>query len=326
MMDQNSMRKRFLFGDGRRANRGPLDTPNQGETFETESMDPQLAVHPRGPLQGYPTLIQQYLLQQQTAMAASSMDLRFADRTVGGTFGFVPGQSNVMPQNTSFLQPNNFLDSNNMRLLELMQQKHLQQDSFPTRNSGPYIGNMSGEGDPYAENGILGPWSASSAGLLGNMAATIATEGKSKNTRKKPKDRPKRPLSAYNFFFKEERQRILEDLPEGEEKEQPSSSCDKNEQDGGTRKRKKRPHGKIGFESLAKMIGQRWQELEPEGVEYYKKKADADTQRYKEEMKVYSTKCKTEESVLTESDEIIQIEEASPSIEDLEQSSKYRRI
>ena len=142
-----------------------------------------------------------------------------------------------------------------------------------------WIGNMTGEGDPYAENGILGPWSATSAGLLGNLAVTNQEKGK--KTRKKPKDKPKRPLSAYNIFFKEERHRILEVIPE--------SDTPKGDADGSGRKRKKRPHGKIGFESLAKVIGQRWQELTTEKVNYYKLKADEDMQRYKKEMEQYIT-------------------------------------
>jgi hypothetical protein len=60
--------------------------------------------------------------------------------------------------------------------------------------------------DPYAENGILGPWSATSAGLLGRMALPPVQEvGKGKRFRKKPKDRPKRPLSAYNIVSANDR-------------------------------------------------------------------------------------------------------------------------
>jgi hypothetical protein len=141
-----------------------------------------------------------------------------------------------------------------------------------------WIGDMSGQGDPYAENGILGPWSATSAGLLGNMA--IANQKKGKKVSRKPKDKPKRPLSAYNIFFKEERCNILDVIPE-------SDSKDPKE---GARKRKKLPHGKIGFESLAKTIGQRWKDLEPERLEYYKKKAETEMARYKKEMEEYTAK------------------------------------
>ena len=165
----------------------------------------------------------------------------------------------------------NSLDANRLLL------QRLQGANKPASQSNTWIGDMSGEGDPYAENGILGPWSATSAGLLGNMVAT--SQDKEKKIKKKPKDKPKRPLSAYNIFFKEERNRILEALPEGDPKPE----------NAGGRKRKKKPHGKIGFESLAKVIGQRWQELTADQVDYYKKKAEADMLRYKSEMEKYVT-------------------------------------
>ena len=151
--------------------------------------------------------------------------------------------------------------------------------------------------DIYAENGILGPWSATSAGLLGKMVATGITEANSqqkpRRVRKKPKDKPKRPLSAYNIFFKEERQRILETITQAS----PSSSSDKDNIDktedsssNNNRKRKKSPHGKIGFENLARTIGQRWQQLSEDQVEYYKTQAATDMSRYKAEMEIYLSK------------------------------------
>jgi hypothetical protein len=131
--------------------------------------------------------------------------------------------------------------------------------------------------DPYAQNGVVGPWSAFSASLLGDMALT-SENGNAKNGLKNAAaNKPKRPLSAYNVFFKEERNRILDTIPDSEAK-QPSKS---------TRKRKKRPHGKIGFESLAKAIGKRWQSLTPDELSVYKGKAQEDMQRYKAEMDVY---------------------------------------
>lgn len=97
--------------------------------------------------------------------------------------------------------------------------------------------------------------------------------------------------AAYNIFFKEERQRILKGIPDEEDKKKPAKSTTDDaadDKDGG--KRKKSPHGKIGFESLAKMIGQRWQDLPPKEVNYYKEKAKTDMDRYKTEMEAYLSK------------------------------------
>lgn len=52
-------------------------------------------------------------------------------------------------------------------------------------------------------------------------------------------------------------------------------------------------NGKIGFQSLAKIIGSNWQQLNPEKVEYFKKKAAMDLERYNIEMEAYNKKKKT---------------------------------
>ena len=94
-------------------------------------------------------------------------------------------------------------------------------------------------------------------------------------------------------YSKEERQRILEDIPDtkadGEVKteDDKATTTSNDEADTAIKSTKKRPHGKIGFESLAKKIGERWKNLEQDKIEYYKEKAAEDTQRYKREMEVY---------------------------------------
>ena len=145
-------------------------------------------------------------------------------------------------------------------------------------------------GDSYAKNGILGPWSATSQALLGSMAYDAAAKShrpppkKARSHLKKHKDKPKRPLSAYNIFFKEERQRILDNLPES------STIPDAASEEKPKRKRAHKPHGKIGFENLAKLIGERWHSLNPESADYYRKLAEEDSLRYRSEMEVYLKK------------------------------------
>lgn len=112
---------------------------------------------------------------------------------------------------------------------------------------------------------------------------------------KKPKNKPKRPLSAYNIFFRDERANILAGIPD---KDEDDDDVDDDENDDGLdakkkssgKKRKRPPHGKIGFESLAKIVGQRWKELKPEELAKYKKLADVDMVRYRAEMESYVAK------------------------------------
>jgi len=173
--------------------------------------------------------------------------------------------------------------------------------AYEATNPQPHVASSSSLGDTskegvadfYAENGMLGPWSATSQALLGSMAYDAASKSnaapkKARTSNKKCKDKPKRPLSAYNIFFKEERQRILATLPEAPPP--PSPSPDDEQPTKKKRKRAHTPHHKIGFENLAKMVGERWHDLDAESADYYRRKAEEDTVRYRSEMEVYLAK------------------------------------
>lgn len=82
-----------------------------------------------------------------------------------------------------------------------------------------------------------------------------------RSSKKKPKGFPKRPLSAYNLFFKSERPNILFEA--------------------------KTEKLKITFEELGKRIGQRWHLLNEDKRKEFSILADADVTRYRTEMNVF---------------------------------------
>lgn len=93
-------------------------------------------------------------------------------------------------------------------------------------------------------------------------------EKRGKKKWKKPEGKPKRPLSAYNLFFRNQRAAMLgDDIPS------PMMELLKKRVHCKT-------HGKIGFAEMAREIGRRWKALDPENKKDFEDKAKEERQRY----------------------------------------------
>mmetsp|Transcript_18283 Transcript_18283/g.39877 ORF Transcript_18283/g.39877 Transcript_18283/m.39877 type:complete len:383 (-) Transcript_18283:114-1262(-) len=112
---------------------------------------------------------------------------------------------------------------------------------------------------------------------------TIASS--KKRTWKKPKDKPKRPLSAYNLFFKEERARIVS----GSDTDSTSSSESRPSSPtvAGTKRKHRKSHGKIGFAALAQTISKRWKSTDAATRRPFEAKAAIEKARYRKELDVW---------------------------------------
>ena len=96
--------------------------------------------------------------------------------------------------------------------------------------------------------------------------------------------KPKRPMTAYNFFFQAERKKIIREEEEASKNTKRSSSAS-----GACRQNKTANH-QTAFENMGKTIGRRWKEVNNEDLERYQALGAKESRRYKREMKVYNAK------------------------------------
>lgn len=97
---------------------------------------------------------------------------------------------------------------------------------------------------------------------------------RSSEIRKKPKDMPRRPLSAYNFFFREERARVLAERKAANL--MPPSG---------------KPDPEL-FATMGKTIAARWKALDTVEYQRFESMAEQDMKRYRGEMEIYQLKKK----------------------------------
>ena len=104
-----------------------------------------------------------------------------------------------------------------------------------------------------------------------------------KPVKRKPKDKPKRPLSAYNFFFSDERSRIVAVV----ENAASINGSDLTEEE---LSKLRKENGKVSFEEMGKIIGHRWRKIDEGRKEYYSRLAEGSAEQYKIAVKNYKVK------------------------------------
>jgi len=149
---------------------------------------------------------------------------------------------------------------------------------------------MQGQFDP-----TMGGFFAPSMAQAVHLANPEGVKDAEDDGKKSPApDMPIRPLSAYNFFFSDERERVLleekgEDIPEEAVGNKKKRLLNQHLLKDRTKRRPHRKtHGTIGFTSLSKLIGKRWRELPEEKKQYYREIATLDMDRYQRSVAEYN--------------------------------------
>lgn len=116
---------------------------------------------------------------------------------------------------------------------------------------------------------------------------------KKKRSWKKPKDKPMRPLSAYNMFFQNQRERIVAGKTGDPTPEEIQASVMKmltSKTRGPKRRQDRVSHGQISFGDLARTIAAKWKAIDPKLKAVYNLYAAQEKVRYKKEVVVWKEK------------------------------------
>jgi hypothetical protein len=101
---------------------------------------------------------------------------------------------------------------------------------------------------------------------------------------RKPKDMPKRPLSAYNIFFADERKELLK----ARERDDMDLSESRNVLPDTSGQPSESQKQKLGFAGLARTIAAKWKALDNKARYKYEQQAEIEKLRYKSQMKEYN--------------------------------------
>jgi hypothetical protein len=156
-----------------------------------------------------------------------------------------------------------------MTLEEILQRQHqlVQQLSIPPAQSAATF--------PPAQSPAFQPSTTESS----RLAVTDLPQKPKKTRKKKAKDFPKQPLTAYNFYFRHQRAKLLgEDLPA--EEDAPSSEASASQHRAKRRRSRQEPHRRISFADMGILIGKQWKALGDEDKTIYQAQAGRDQARY----------------------------------------------